>query len=258
MTCPPEFVDLAHRLADAAGEVIKPLFRNKLDIISKDDMSPVTVADRNAELVMRELIEEAFPDHGIYGEEHGQVRTDAEYVWVLDPIDGTHSFISGLPTFATLIGLTRNGKPVMGVMDQPISSERWVGANGKTEFNGKPVQANSDITSISESSLFSWGIELLDSDRGADYRNLMDAVSRKRFGYDSYAYGSIALGFVDIVADFDMKPFDYCALVPIIENAGGVITDWNGGELTLNTPGYILASANQTLHEQALKLLNEK
>ncbi len=258
MTCPPEFIDLAHRLADAAGEVIKPLFRNKLDIISKDDMSPVTVADRNAELVMRELIEEAFPDHGIYGEEHGQVRADAEYVWVLDPIDGTHSFISGLPTFATLIGLTRNGKPVMGVMDQPISGERWVGANGKTEFNGKPVQTNSDITSISESSLFSWGIELLDSDRGADYKSLMDAVSRKRFGYDSYAYGSIALGFVDIVADFDMKPFDYCALVPIIENAGGVITDWNGGELTLNTPGYILASANQTLHEQALKLLNEK
>ena len=258
MSCPPEFIDLAHRLADAAGEVIKPLFRNKLDIISKNDMSPVTIADRNAELVMRELIEEAFPDHGIFGEEHGQVRTDAEYVWVLDPIDGTHSFISGLPTFAILIGLTRNGMPVMGIMDQPISGERWVGANGKTEFNGKPIQSNADVTSISDSSLFSWGIELLGSERGANYKNLMNAVSRKRFGYDSYAYGSLALGFVDIVADFDMKPFDYCALVPIIENAGGVISDWDGNALTLNTPGYVLASANPTLHKQALKLLSEK
>lgn len=256
MSCPQEFIDLAHRLADAAGEVIKPLFRNKLDIISKDDMSPVTIADRNAELVMRELIEEAFPDHGIYGEEHGQIRTDAEYVWVLDPIDGTHSFISGLPTFAILIGLTRNGKPVMGVMDQPISGERWIGANGKTEFNGTPVQTNTAATNISDSSLFSWGIELLESERGHDYKNLMTSVSRKRFGYDSYAYGSLALGFVDIVADFDMKPFDYCALVPIIENAGGSITDWDGNELTLHTPGYILASANPTLHKQALKLLN--
>ncbi|MBE7635438.1 histidinol-phosphatase [Sneathiella sp. P13V-1] len=258
MTCPVEFIDLAHRLADAAGEVIRPLFRQKLDIISKDDMSPVTIADRNAELAMRKIIEAEFPEHGIYGEEHGQVRTDADYVWVLDPIDGTHSFVSGLPTFATLIGLTYKGKPVMGVMDQPISNERWVGANGETTFNGNAVQCNAASTDMATASLFSWGIELLQSDRGSDYERLMKAAGRKRFGYDSYAYGSVALGFVDIVADFDMKPFDYCALVPIVENAGGVVSDWDGKPLMLDTPGYVLASANQDLHDQALSLLSGK
>jgi histidinol-phosphatase len=254
--CPAEFIDLAHRLADAAGEIIRPLFRQPLDIISKDDMSPVTIADRNAEQVMRDIIEAEFPEHGIYGEEHGQVRTDAEYVWVLDPIDGTHSFISGLPTFAILIGLTRNGVPVMGVMDQPISNERWVGANGKTEFNGKQITTSQQVTEIAKSSLFSWGIELLDSDRGEDYRRLCDQVARKRFGYDSYAYGTLAHGFVDVVADFEMKPFDYCALVPIVENAGGTITDWDGNALTLTNPGYVLAAANKELHSEALSLLS--
>ncbi|MFT6556204.1 inositol monophosphatase family protein [Sneathiella sp.] len=255
-TCPPEFLELAHRLADAAGEVVSPLFREKIDIISKDDASPVTIADRNAEMVMRDMIEAAFPEHGIYGEEHGQVRLDSEYVWVLDPIDGTHSFISGVPTFATLIGLTRNGKPIMGVIDQPIAKERWVGANGRTELNGTQINARKTITTCSEASLFSWGIELLFSERGEDYKKLLDTVARTRFGYDSYAYGLLAHGFIDIVADFDMKPFDYCALVPVVENAGGVISDWDGNPLTLNNPGYVLASANKSLHEHALSLLS--
>ncbi len=250
-TCPPEFLDLAHRLADAAGDVIMPLFRQKIDIVSKDDDSPVTIADRNAELAMRDIIEATFPEHGIYGEEHGQVRLDAEYVWVLDPIDGTHSFISGVPTFATLIGLTQNGKPVLGLMDQPIAKERWVGANGVTTLNGQAISANPSVQSVSEASLFSWGIELLYSDRGDDYQKLLDGVARKRFGYDSYAYGLLAHGFIDIVADFDMKPFDYCALVPIVENAGGAISDWDGNPLTLTNPGYVLASGNETLHKDA-------
>lgn len=254
-TCPQEFIDLAHRLADAAGEVVSPLFRQKIDIISKDDDSPVTIADRNAEAAMRDIIEQVFPDHGIYGEEHGQVRLDAEYVWVLDPIDGTHSFISGVPTFATLIGLTRHGKPLMGVVDQPISKERWVGANGTTELNGKKINTRDTITKVSEASLFSWGVELLESDRGEDYRRLMETSARKRFGYDSYAYGLLAHGFIDMVADFDMKPFDYCALVPLVENAGGVISDWDGNPLTLTNPGYVLASGNDLLHQDALQIL---
>lgn len=254
--CPLELLELAHRLADAAGDVIRPLYRQKLDIISKEDDSPVTIADRNAEQVMREIIEAEFPDHGIYGEEHGQVRLDAEYVWVLDPIDGTHSFISGVPTFTCLIGLTRNGVPIMGVMDQPISGERWVGANGVTELNGKKILSASNKKSVSESSLFSWGIELLDSDRGSDYKRLCDSVARKRFGYDSYAYGLLAHGFIDIVADCDMKPFDYCALVPIVENAGGCISDWDGNPLTLHNPGNVLACANDALHKDSLEILS--
>ncbi len=253
--CPKEFIDLAHKLADAAGEIIRPLYRQKLDIISKDDLSPVTIADQNAEMAMRNLIEEAFPDHGIYGEEHGQVRTDAEYVWVLDPIDGTHSFISGAPTFAILIGLTRFGKPIMGVVDQPISGERWVGANGKTTLNNAAIETNKALTSVSEASLFSYGIELFQSSKGEQYKHLTDAVRRVRFGYDSYAFALLSHGFVDIVADADMKPFDYCALVPVVENAGGVISDWDGEPLTLTNPGFVLASGNQKLHEETLTIL---
>ncbi|GLQ05423.1 inositol monophosphatase family protein [Sneathiella chinensis] len=254
--CPRSFIDLAHRLADAAGEVIRPLYRQKLDIISKEDASPVTIADRNAEMAMRKIIEAEFPDHGIYGEEHGQVRTDAEYVWVLDPIDGTHSFISGSPTFTCLIGLVRNGAPVMGLMYQPISGERWVGANGVTTLNDVPIQTRDAINTVEQASLFSWGVELFKSDRGPEYERLCTSAARKRFGYDSYAYGLLAHGFVDLVADFDMKPFDYCALVPIVENAGGVMSDWDGNPLTLTTPGYVLASGNEALHQQALALLS--
>jgi len=253
--CPIEFIDLANRLADAAGEVIRPLYRQKIEIISKEDASPVTIADRNAEMAMRDIIEAEFPEHGIYGEEHGQVRLDAEYVWVLDPIDGTHSFISGMPTFTCLIGLTRNGVPIMGVMYQPITGERWVGANGKTELDGVVINANNTNENIAEASLFSWGAELFQCERGADYTRLCDAAKRCRFGYDSYAYGLLAHGFIDIVADFEMKPFDYCALVPIVENAGGCISTWDGDPLTISNPGYVLASANSTLHEESIKLL---
>ncbi len=253
--CPQPFIDLAHRLADAAGEVIKPLFRQKIDIIGKDDDSPVTIADRNAELAMRNLIEDAFPDHGIFGEEFGSVRTDAEYVWVLDPIDGTHSFISGSPTFGCLIGLTRNGIPILGLMDQVISKERWLGVNGKTTLNSEPVSTRT-CPSISEASLFAWGVELMEDVHGGSFRKLHSAVKRTRFGYDCYAYGLLSLGFVDIVADCDMKPYDYCGLVPIVQNAGGKITNWDGDALTLTTPGLVLACGDPELHEKVVKLMS--
>jgi histidinol-phosphatase len=253
-SCPQEFVDLAHRLADRAGEVIKPYYREKLDIIDKSDASPVTIADRNAEAAMREIIEKEFPDHGIYGEEHGQVRVDSEFVWVLDPIDGTHSFISGCPTFTTLIGLTRNGQPVSGIMDQVISGERWAAANGESLLNGQKLQTRS-CSSVHAASLFSWGAELFDSERPVQYRNIYDAAKLKRFGYDSYAYGLLAHGFSDLIVDFDMKPYDYCALVPIVEFAGGTISDWDGQPLSLTNGGNVLATGSTDLHEQVLEIL---
>ncbi|MEX0582572.1 MAG: histidinol-phosphatase [Sneathiella sp.] len=252
--CPPEFVDLAHRLANAAGDVIRPYFRQKIDIIGKTDNSPVTIADRDSETAMRNLIEATFPNHGIIGEEHGNVRTDSEFVWVLDPIDGTLSFISGSPTFGSLIALTRNGVPILGVLDQPISGERWVGANGLSTLNDTPISTR-QCENLSDATLFAWGAELLEGSHEQRFRRLYNAIKRKRFGYDCYAYGLLALGFVDIVADCDMKPFDYCALVPIVENAGGMITDWAGNPLTLSNPGYVLAAGNPGLHQQALEIL---
>lgn len=252
--CPAEYIDLAHRLADRAGEVIKPYYRQKLDIIDKNDLSPVTIADQDAEAAMRQMIEKEFPEHGIYGEEHGQVRTNAEFVWVLDPIDGTHSFISGCPTFTTLIGLCRNGTPVAGIMDQVISNERWVGANGQSQLNGTRITTRA-CASVDQASLFSWGAELFDCDRPDQYRRLYERAKLKRFGYDSYAYGLLAHGFADIIADFDMKPYDYCALVPLISNAGGCITDWDGHPLTLSNGGNVLASGSLDLHKQVLEIL---
>lgn len=252
--CPQEFVTLAHRMADAAGEVIRPLFRQPIGIIGKEDNSPVTIADRNAEAVMRDLIESHFPEHGIIGEEHGNIRTDAEYVWVLDPIDGTLSFISGSPTFGILIALTRKGVPIMGILDQPISGERWLGANGRTTLNGSPVSTR-PCARLADATLFAWGAELLEGDHGPSFRRLYGAIKRKRFGYDCYAYGLLSLGFVDIIADCDMKPFDYCALVPIVENAGGRITDWSGHPMTLANPGYVLATGDPVLHQQALEIM---
>ncbi|PHQ67356.1 MAG: histidinol-phosphatase [Sneathiella sp.] len=254
--CPQEFVDLAHRLADAAGKAIRPHFREKIDIIGKADNSPVTIADRNAELAMRAIIEAEYPDHGIFGEEFGEVRTDAEYVWVLDPIDGTHSFISGSPTFGCLIGLTRNDIPILGVMDQPISHERWLGANGQSTLNDAVISTR-PCPSLPDASLFAWGAELFQGDHEQQFRRLHQAVKRTRFGYDCYAYGLLSLGFVDAVADCDMKPYDYCALVPIVENAGGRITDWSGEPLKLTTPGLVLATGDARLHDAILRLLNE-
>ncbi|WP_373086834.1 histidinol-phosphatase [Sneathiella sp.] len=253
--CPQEFIDLAHSLADAAGEVIRPLFRRKIEIIGKDDNSPVTIADQNAEAAMRRLIEEKYPAHGIFGEEHGEVRTDAEYVWVLDPIDGTLSFISGSPTFGCLISLTRNGIPILGVLDQVISNERWIGANGQTTLNNAVISTR-NCSSLDQATLFSWGAELMEGAHSERFKRLYGAIKRKRFGYDCYAYGLMALGFVDIIADCDMKPYDYCALVPIIENAGGKITTWSGDPLTLTNPGLVLAAGNAELHRQAVEIMS--
>lgn len=241
-------------MSDAAGEVIRKYFRQKIDIIGKDDNSPVTIADRDAEAAMRALIEAEFPSHGVIGEEHGSVRTDAEYVWVLDPIDGTLSFISGSPTFGSLIALARNGVPIMGIIDQPISGERWFGANGGTTMNGAAISTRA-CPDLSNATLFAYGAELMEGEHGPRFRKLYDAVKRKRFGYDCYAYGLLALGYVDAVADCDMKPYDYAALVPIIENAGGKITDWEGNPLSLNNPGFVLAVGDPALHRQAVEIL---
>ncbi|TNE36426.1 MAG: histidinol phosphate phosphatase [Alphaproteobacteria bacterium] len=253
-TCPQEYIVLAHRLADAAGDVISPLFRQKIEIIGKADDSPVTIADRDAEAAMRRLIETAYPDHGIFGEEHGVVRGDAEYVWVLDPIDGTLSFISGSPTFGSLISLTRNGVPILGILNQPISKERWVGANGQTCLNGEIVKTRS-CANVADATLFAYGAELMEGDHGPAFNRLYRAAKRRRFGYDCYAYGLLSLGFVDLVADCDMKPYDYCALVPIVENAGGRMTDWSGNDLTLGNPGFALAAGDPVTHSQALEIM---
>ena len=249
-------IALAEALADAAGAIIRGHFRQPITVDEKSDQTPVTIADRAAEAAMRALIEQRFPEHGIIGEEHGSTRAEAEHVWVLDPIDGTKSFISGIPLFGTLIALTRRGRPVLGVIDQPILRERWLGAEGRaTTLNGAPVRARA-CAALDRATLFSTAPELMF--QGADaagFARLRAAVKLVRAGGDCYAYAQLASGFIDLVVEAQLKPYDYCALAPVIAGAGGTITDWQGRTLDLAADGRVIACGDPALAAPARALL---
>eukprot|EP00930_Biecheleria_cincta_P004478 TRINITY_DN105390_c0_g1_i1.p1 TRINITY_DN105390_c0_g1~~TRINITY_DN105390_c0_g1_i1.p1 ORF type:complete len:343 (-),score=62.66 TRINITY_DN105390_c0_g1_i1:43-1041(-) len=264
----PELVSFAGELADAAGAIIRQYWRKPIDVISKDEPgrpvaeSPVTIADREAEAAMRKLIEARYPSHGIYGEELGHARLDAEFVWVLDPIDGTKSFITGKPLFGTLVALVRFGKPVLGIIDQPVLRERWLGANGCTTFNGSPARATG-AKSLSEAMMYATTPHMfapgLEETR---FGMLRDLVKRPLYGCDCYAYGLLASGFgADLVVEADLGIYDYCALVPVVNCAGGKMTDWRGEELTIQSHGIskgrVVAAANDELWKQALEVLQD-
>ena len=247
---------MAEELADTAGAAIRPYFRTALTIDDKPDLTPVTAADRAAEQAMRELIERRFPGHGIIGEEFGRMRDDAEFVWVLDPIDGTKSFISGVPLFGTLIALTRADRPILGVIDQPILHERWLGATGHpSTLNGAAIRCRA-CSDLAAATLFATTPEMF---RGADavsFARVSAAVKLTRFGADCYAYGLLAAGFIDLVIEASLKPYDFCAMVAIIEGAGGIASDWRGKKLGLASDGRVVVAGDRQVHEAALALLN--
>lgn len=215
----------------------------------------MTAADRAAEEAMREVIERRFPTHGIIGEEFGRVREDAEFVWVLDPIDGTKSFISGVPLFGTLIALTRAGRPILGVIDQPISRERWLGAAGRpSTLNGTPIHCR-ECPGLAAATLFATTPEMFCGPDAGGFGRVSAAVKLTRFGADCYAYGLLAAGFIDLVLEASLKPYDFCAAVPIVEGAGGVATDWRGAALGLGSDGRVLFAGDRCTHEAALAIL---
>ena len=255
--CPDHFITLAHRMADAARPIARRYFRAPIAVDAKDDRSPVTIADREIELAIRAMIAAECPDHGVIGEEHGAERADAEYVWVIDPIDGTRAFITGMPVFGTLIALLCDGRPILGVIDQPISSERWSGAQGHpTLFNGAPARTR-PCANIASASLVSTSPDMYESPQnGVPFRRLRAAVRNMRFGGDCYAFGLLACGFIDVITEAQLKPYDYCALVPVVEGAGGTITDWDGRPLNLHSDGRVLAAGDPRAHAQALKILH--
>ena len=249
------FLALALRLADAAGEVIRPYFRKPIAVIDKPDLTPVTAADRAAEETMRGLIEARFPEHGILGEEFGRAREGAEFIWTLDPIDGTKSFISGVPLFGTLIALTRDRRPIVGVIDQPISRERWVGASGRqTTLNGAAIRCR-PCPVLAAATLFTTTPDMFKGEDATSFARVSAAVKLTRFGADCYAYGLLAAGFVDLVLEANLKPYDFCAMVPIVEGAGGVASDWRGRSLDLASDGRILVAGDRRAHGAALALL---
>jgi inositol-phosphate phosphatase/L-galactose 1-phosphate phosphatase/histidinol-phosphatase len=252
------FLALALSLADAAGVAVRAYFRKPLTVDDKADLTPVTAADRAAEQAMRSLIESRFPDHGIVGEEFGRVREDAELVWTLDPIDGTKSFISGVPLFGTLIALTRGGRPILGVIDQPISRERWVGAAGRpTTLNGAVVHCRPS-PGLAAATLFATTPDMFKEADAAAFARVSNAVKLTRFGADCYAYGLLAAGFIDLVLEASLKPYDFCAMVPIVEGAGGIATDWRGASLDLASDGRILVAGDRRAHQAAMALLGVK
>jgi inositol-phosphate phosphatase/L-galactose 1-phosphate phosphatase/histidinol-phosphatase len=247
--------EFALTLADTAGGILRRYFRTPIGFDDKADASPVTVADREAEAAMREAIVKRFPEDGILGEEMGSERVEARFVWVLDPIDGTKSFISGKPLFGTLIGIAEDGRPAFGIIDQPISRERWCGGRGTpATLNGAP-QKTSAKTAPGDAILYATTPYMFQGGDRDAFERLAGRVKHPLFGADCYAYGLLASGFADIVCEADLKPYDYFGPAAVIESAGGIITDWEGRPLTIRSDGRVLAAANATLHRATLDVL---
>jgi histidinol phosphatase-like enzyme (inositol monophosphatase family) len=240
-------------LSNLSGGIIRSYFRTKISIDSKKDASPVTIADKKAEERMREEIMKNFPDHGIVGEEFASYNEGAEYKWILDPIDGTVSFICGAISFGTLIGLLKNGKPVLGVINQPILNEFLIGDNHSAELNGEKAQVR-NCESLSNAVLLITDYPNIEKYQDINkFHQLVKKVKYVRGWGDCYGYYQVATGFADIQIDPIMNLWDTAALIPIINGAGGKITDYQGGD-PLKGNSIIATSTN--IHNEVIKVLN--
>jgi histidinol-phosphatase len=257
--CPEAYIALAHRLADAAGGVIRRYFRRQVTLEDKADLSLVTVVDRDCEAAMRALIQAEAPSHGIIGEEFGEERPDAEWVWQLDPIDGTNSFVSGSPLFGVLIALIRRdasgARALLGLLDQPILGERWL-AHGEapTTLDGAPCRVRA-CTDVSQALHYTSGPSYFQGGLEPVLARLTAATRLTRYSADCYAVGLLASGHVDLVVETGLQAHDYAALVPIVENAGGICSNWQGARHDMFSDDDFIAAATPALHAQALALL---
>jgi histidinol phosphatase-like enzyme (inositol monophosphatase family) len=252
-----EWLAFAQELAISARSVTTRHFRTAVPSELKADDSPVTLADQETETVLREMIREYYPDHGIYGEEWGVENQSAALRWVLDPIDGTKAFLAGIPTFVTLIALCHENIPILGIIDQPILKEQWVGANGRpTMFNGQKVpQLHAETSTLSKALIGTTDPALFSDGASGRYAALRAECSNQICGGDGYIYGRLCSGIPHLVCEHGLKAHDFAALCPVIEGAGGKITDWNGDALTLTSAGDVIAATNPTLHALAVKAL---
>lgn len=252
---PDDDVRLAEQLADEAGRLALRWFRGRVEVLTKADDSPVTVADREVERMLRERIAAARPGDGLLGEEHGRERLDAERVWVIDPIDGTKAFITGSPLWGNLLALLWRGRPVVGVVNLPALGECWVGRAGQpSRWNGAPCRS-SGCTRLADARVYTTSPDAFDADGWRAFDTLSRRAALRRFGGDCHSYGSLASGHVDLVVESGLQPYDFLALVPVIEGAGGVITDWQGRALHMGSDGRVVAAATLELQAQALAAL---
>jgi histidinol phosphatase-like enzyme (inositol monophosphatase family) len=253
-------IPFMHGLVDAASAAILPRFRSALVAESKASgdlpFDPVTEADREAEAAMRRLIAARFPEHGIIGEEHGEERPDAEWVWLLDPIDGTRAFISGLPLWGILIGLRCAGKPVLGMIAQPYLGERFIGTGEEAWLERGGERRRLGVRAcagLGEATLSTTAPDLFSPEEAERYRNVEDCCRLVRYGTDCYAYAMVAAGFIDCVVEAGLKPHDIEPIVPLITGAGGFVTDWTGAEM--RGGGRVVAAGDRRVLDEALRHL---
>jgi myo-inositol-1(or 4)-monophosphatase len=252
----PQALSLAEQLADVARDIVRRHFRTAIAVERKGDGSPVTVADRDIESHMRRMIHDTFPDHGVRGEEFAP-EAGGEFTWVLDPIDGTKSFVTGFPLFGSLIALLQGDRPVLGVIEAPAVAERWVGCEGRaTLFNGSRVRTSS-CRAIEQAVVYTTTAETFNPAERARFEALSSRAALRRFGGDCYLYGMLASGHCDLVIEVQLKPHDFMAAAPIIEGAGGRISDWRGAPLSSVTDGRVVAAATETLWRQAIAELGK-
>lgn len=250
------FIPTINELADMARTIALKYFRTDMKLEDKNDKTPVTIADREIEKMMREYLMQNYPEHGVIGEEYGSFQEDAEFVWVIDPIDGTKAFATGKPLFGTIIGLTHRGKPILGLIDQAFTRERWVGCQGMTAtYNGIPVKVAGE-RDLSDSRFYTAAPEMYHGERFENFEEVRKSVKWMLYGCDCYAYGLLAMGFVDAVVEQFLAVHDVIGLVPVIKSAGGYVTDWNGNEIDLNTDGRIIAASSPRLAKETLSILN--
>lgn len=252
-----ELIDLANRAANLSRPILRRYYRADLDVVRKGDESPVTRADREAETAIRRLLAREVPEHGIIGEEHGIERADADYVWILDPLDGTRAFVVGKPTFGTLIALACKGEPVLGVIDMPVLDERWVGAaDYPTTFNGAAAKTRA-CARLADAWINTTSPEMFSGAREAAFNSVRAASAGCNYGGDCYGYALVASGHLDATIEAGMQTYDFMALAPVVQGAGGVITDWAGKPLGLESDGSVIAAGDARVHAEAVALLSK-
>ncbi|MGB7243999.1 MAG: inositol monophosphatase family protein [Sulfitobacter sp.] len=255
VTPPDGAAALAMRMADEVGGIARRYFRTRPEVASKQDESPVTIADREIELVLRDRIRDAFPYHGIRGEEFADHQSSADWCWHLDPIDGTKSFLSGSLCFGTQIALTHFGRPVLGLIDQPITGERWMSENARSTRLNDQIAVSSMCEELSNAVMYTSDPYLFTGERAEKFNTLRKSVMLTRYSHDCYAAGLLAIGQIDLLIETGVHAYDIAAQIPVIEGAGGVVSDWNGNAPQLEHQGEFLAASTPQLHTSALAIL---
>lgn len=251
-----ELLFAALEITEQASDIPRRYFRSGIDVEHKQDKSPVTIADQQTEQFIRRALGERFPDHAIFGEEFGRENPDSDYEWVIDPIDGTRSFVSGMPLYGMLLTLLKRDRPQFGIVRMPELDEVYYGDGNEASRNGKESLRCSTTTNLDDAIVYINEGEKINQHNPGLFKTLCSTGRVMRLGYDCYPHMLLASGYVDLVVDFDLKPYDYLALIPVVEGAGGLISDWNGEALTMDSIGQVVSAATPGLQQQALALIN--